>query len=70
MTDRQVAFLVRDGDSLRCGVCHRRAGFIRFDGTGWPYLVVLREECATCERRLAVNPDRLEADTAARYRVS
>ncbi|HLY35425.1 MAG TPA: hypothetical protein VKU35_01785 [Candidatus Limnocylindria bacterium] len=63
----EPAFVIRDGQALRCGNCHRAVGAMRWDGSGWPHPIVTRSTCVACGRRQVVSLERLEAETLARY---
>jgi hypothetical protein len=65
--DQAQRFVLLDGSALRCRACHRPVGRLRWDAAGWPHPVLSRPRCPSCGRQQIVDPNRLEADTLARY---
>jgi hypothetical protein len=65
--DLDPAFVIRDGQTLRCGGCHRPVGTMRWDSSGWPHPIITRPTCVACGRVQVVSLERLEAETLARY---
>jgi hypothetical protein len=65
--DPGTEFVIRDGQALRCGGCHRPVGTVRWDTTGWPHPIITRPTCVACGRVQVISLERLEAETLARY---
>lgn len=61
------AFVLLDGSALCCRACHRAVGMLRWDVAGWPHPMLASPVCPSCGLEQIVDPDRLDADTVARY---
>jgi hypothetical protein len=59
--------VILDDGRLRCGVCQRRVGVLKFDAGGWPHPFVMSPLCPGCGREQFVDYAYLEDATLARY---